>query len=62
MLVLSRRKNESIVINENILVTIIEVRGEKVRVGVTCDKSIPVHRFEVQQAINNNKETKTEAA
>lgn len=62
MLVLSRRVNESIVINENILVTIVGVKGDKVRVGVTCDKSIPVHRHEIQQEINKEKKSKTEAA
>ncbi len=37
MLVLSRKKNESIVINGNIVVTIVELRGDKARIGVTCD-------------------------
>lgn len=53
MLVLSRKKNEVIVINDNITVMIVEIRGDKVRVGVTCDKSIPVHRSEVHDAIHN---------
>ncbi len=51
MLVMSRRKDESIVINEKIVVTIIEIRGDKVRVGVESPKDVPVHRQEVFDAI-----------
>lgn len=52
MLVLSRKKNESIVIDGRIKVTVIEIRGDKVRLGVDADKDIPVHRSEVQEAID----------
>jgi len=51
MLVLSRKKNESIIIDDNIQVTVVEVRGDKVRLGVTAPKSIPVHREEIAQKI-----------
>lgn len=51
MLVLSRKKNESIVINDNIVITVIDIRGDKVRLGVEADKQIPVHRQEVFAAI-----------
>ncbi len=52
MLVLSRKKNEAIVINDNITVTIVEIRGEKVRLGVLAPKEMPVHRQEVHDAIH----------
>lgn len=51
MLVLSRRRNESIVIGDNIIVTIIDVRGDKVRVGIDAPTEIPVHRRELYDAI-----------
>lgn len=51
MLVLSRKRNESIVINDNVTVTIVDIRGDKVRVGVEAPKEIPVHRREVYDAI-----------
>lgn len=52
MLVLSRKKNESIVINEDITVTVIEIRGDKVRLAVEAPKEMPVHRKEVYEAIH----------
>jgi len=51
MLVLSRKINESIVINDDIVVTIVEIRGDKVRLGIEAPKDIPVHRSEVYSAI-----------
>jgi len=53
MLVLSRKKNESIVINDDITIVIVEIRGDKVRLGIECPKEIPVHRREVYDAIHN---------
>lgn len=52
MLVLSRKKNESIVINNDIIVTVVEVRGDKVRLGIVAPKEVPVHRQEVFDAIH----------
>lgn len=52
MLVLSRKKNESIVINNDITVVVVEIRGDKVRLGVEAPKEVPVHRKEVYDAIN----------
>jgi carbon storage regulator len=52
MLVLSRKKDESIVIANNIVVTVIEVRGDKVRLGIVAPKDVPVHREEVYEAIH----------
>ena len=51
MLVLSRKKNESIVIDEHIVITIVEIRGDKVRLGINAPKEISVHRKEVYDAI-----------
>ena len=56
MLVLSRKKNESIVINDNITVVVVEVRRDRVRLGVECPKEVPVHRREVFDAIRRNEE------
>jgi len=56
MLVLSRKKNESIVINNDITVVVVEIRGDKVRLGVEAPSDIPVHRHEVQEALERNKQ------
>lgn len=53
MLVLSRKKNESIVINNEIVIVVVEVRGDKVRLGVQAPKEVPVHRQEVFDAIQS---------
>lgn len=55
MLVLSRKKNESIVIDNNIVVTVVEIRGDKVRLGIVAPKDVPVHRQEVYDAIHGQK-------
>ena len=55
MLVLSRKKNESIVINDSITIVVVEIRGDKVRLGIDAPKDVPVHRkeiFEVIQAMS----------
>ncbi len=44
MLVLSRKRNEQIVIAENIVITVVEIRGDKVRLGIEAPKDVPVHR------------------
>lgn len=51
MLVLSRKKNEAIVIADNITIVVVEIRGDKVRLGVEAPKDVPVHRREVYDAI-----------
>jgi len=53
MLVLSRKSNESIIINNNITVTVVEIRGDKVRLGIVAPKEIPVHRQEVFDLIHS---------
>ncbi|MCX7420364.1 MAG: carbon storage regulator CsrA [Planctomycetia bacterium] len=51
MLVLSRKRSESVVIDENIVVTVIEVRGDKVRLGIQAPRDVPVHRSEILVSI-----------
>lgn len=51
MLVLSRKRDEKIVIADNIVITVIEIRGDKVRLGIQAPPEIPVHRQEVYDAI-----------
>ena len=58
MLVLSRKKFESIIIGDNITIVVVEIRGDKVRLGIEAPKEITVHRNEVYEAIQaeNQKE------
>lgn len=51
MLVLSRQRDESIIIGDNIVITIVDIRGDKVRLGIEAPTEIPVHRQEVYEAI-----------
>lgn len=51
MLVLSRQKDESIVIGDDIVITIVDIRGDKIRLGIEAPKETPVHRQEVYEAI-----------
>lgn len=63
MLVLSRHRDESIMIGDDVVVTIVDIRGDKVRLGIEAPQSIPVHRQEVYDAIQreNRKATQTGA-
>ncbi|MDD5459642.1 MAG: carbon storage regulator CsrA [Phycisphaerae bacterium] len=58
MLVLSRQKDESIIIGDNIEVIIVDVRGDKVRLGINAPKDVSVHRREVYEAIQKEKDHK----
>ena len=51
MLVLSRQRDESIIIGDNIVITVVDIRGDKVRLGIQAPTEIPVHRQEVYEAI-----------
>lgn len=51
MLVLSRHRDESIMIGDDIVITIVDIRGDKVRLGIDAPQEVPVHRQEVYEAI-----------
>ncbi len=51
MLVLSRHRDESIMIGDDVVITIVDIRGDKVRLGIDAPQDIPVHRQEVYEAI-----------
>ena len=55
MLVLSRQRDESIMIGDDVEIIIVDVRGDKVRLGITAPKNIPVHRREIYDAIQREK-------
>ena len=56
MLVLSRKKDEKIVIGDNITLMVIEIRGDKVRLGIDAPRDVAVHREEVYEAIKREAE------
>lgn len=58
MLVLSRKKNEAIVISDNITIVVVEIRGDRVRLGIDAPASVPVHRREVYEDIQKQGKTK----
>ncbi len=58
MLVLSRQKDESIIIGDDVEITIVDVRGDKVRLGINAPRSISVHRKEIYEAIQREKAQK----
>jgi len=60
MLVLSRQRDESIMIGDDVEITIVDVRGDKVRLGINAPKHIPVHRREIYDAIQKEKAEKAE--
>ena len=53
MLVLSRKQQESVVINDNVVVTVLSVHGNNVRLGFEAPKEVPVHRWEVHEAMKH---------
>ena len=59
MLVLSRQKDESIIIGDDVEVVIVDVRGDKVRLGINAPREISVHRKEIYEAIQREKKQKT---
>ncbi len=62
MLVLSRKKNESIVISNNITIVVVEIRGDKVRLGIDAPKETPVHRREVFDAVRRQQQEEEASA
>ena len=61
MLVLSRQRDESIIIGDDIEITIVDVRGDKVRLGINAPREISVHRKEIYDAIQREKNQKASA-
>lgn len=59
MLVLSRQRDESIFIGDNIKITVVDIRGDKVRLGIEAPTEIPVHRQEVYEAIQRENQLRT---
>ncbi len=57
MLLLSRMKNERIVIGDDIIITVLEIRGGKVRLAITAPNHVPIDKLEVVQAVNRQKAT-----
>ena len=57
MLALSRKKNEALIINNNVEITVLEIKGEQVKLGISAPKEVPVYRKEVYiQIQDSNKE------
>ena len=54
MLVLSRKKNERIIVGDNVVITIVEIRGDKVRLGIEAPSELSVDREEVRERKHNN--------
>jgi len=61
MLVLSRKRDERIVIGDNIVITVVEVRGDKVRLGIDAPSEVPVHRQEVLDAMRRSSDSQPKA-
>jgi len=55
MLILSRQRDERIMIGDDIVITVVDIRGDKVRLGIDAPPQIPIHREEVYQAIQREK-------
>ena len=62
MLVLSRHRDESIMIGDNIVITIVDIRGDKVRLGIQAPSNVPVHREEIYEAIKREAAAASDAA
>ena len=62
MLILSRKLDEQIVIADNIVITVVEIRGDKVRLGIEAPREIPVHRKEIYELIQREKSQQPDGA
>jgi len=61
MLVLSRKKNEMVMVGDDIKIVVVEIRGDKVRLGIEAPQDVPVHRIEVYDAIQRKKKADPDA-
>ena len=62
MLALSRKKNEAIIINNNIEITVLDIRGDQIKLGISAPKEIPIYRKEVYIQIQNENKQATDVA
>lgn len=62
MLILTRRVGETIVIGDDVIVTVLGIKGNQVRIGINAPKDITVHREEIYQRIQQEKNTTSKAA
>ncbi len=62
MLALSRKKNEAIIINNNIEITVLDIRGDQIKLGISAPKEIPIYRKEVYVQIQNENKEATDVA
>ena len=62
MLALSRKKNEAIIINNNIEITVLDIRGDQIKLGISAPKEIPIYRKEVYIQIQNDNKEATDVA
>ena len=60
MLALSRKKNEAIMVNNNIEITVLEIRGDQVKLGIAAPKEIPIYRKEVYVQIQQENQAATD--
>ena len=62
MLALSRKKNEAIIINNNIEITVLDIRGDQIKLGISAPKEVPIYRKEVYVQIQNENKQATDVA
>ena len=59
MLTLSRKKNESLIVNNNIEVTVLDIKGDQVKIGISAPKEIPIYRKEIYMQIQDANQNAT---
>ena len=59
MLTLSRKKNESLIVNNNIEVTVLDIKGDQVKIGISATKEIPIYRKEIYMQIQDANQNAT---